>query len=410
MWIARFLKAASGLTLALAAATGCSRGDAPSADARALETVQVTAAAVRIAAIERSVDVVGTLYGEEETTIASKVSGRVIAVLHDVGDRVPAGRPLVKMDPTDFELGVRQRELAVQESLAKLGLTAMPPASFDLDSVPTVQRSRLQADNARSRYERGKLLHDEKPPLLSDQDYADLKTAWEVARSDYDVAVLTARSLLAEARSRGADLAIAQQRLADTVVLAPLDDGGAQDTYAVAQRLVSAGEYVTDGKPLMHLIDDQPIKARAAIAERFLSQVKVGQKARVRVEAEATDHWGAVSRINPRVDAASRTFEVEVLVPNPDRSLRPGAFGRVSVFTHTDEQTTLVPVAAVTSFAGVTRVYVLRDGKAAEHRVTTGPVHGDMVEITPGLPAGAQVITSNQARLFDGTPVTLTPP
>src|SRR5436190_292591 len=79
---------------------------------------------------------------------------------------------------------------AMEETLAKLGLKELPSKDFDVTKVPTVVKARLQAENADARYNRGKKLFEAQPPLMSEQDFADLETALRVARSTYDVELL----------------------------------------------------------------------------------------------------------------------------------------------------------------------------------------------------------------------------
>src|SRR5204863_6415050 len=136
--------------------------------------------------LQRYVEVVGTLWGDEDATISNKVPGKVIAIYADIGDRVASGEPLAQLLKADYELDRNQKQSALQESLAKLGLRELPTGDLDVNAIPAVRRAKLQADNAESRYNRGKQLHDETPPLLSDQDFADLRLAWEVAKSGYD--------------------------------------------------------------------------------------------------------------------------------------------------------------------------------------------------------------------------------
>src|SRR5688500_12939465 len=166
------------LTLAI---TGCSKPE----DARAgagptTAPATVTTAPVKVDSAQRTVDVPGTLYGDEEATISAKVSGRVVAVYHDVGDRVKPGQPLAHIQTRDYELARSQRQLAVRESLSKLGLTAFPEGDFNAEQIPTVRKAKLEAQNAEARFNRGRQLYEQQPPRLSEQEYADLRTAWEV--------------------------------------------------------------------------------------------------------------------------------------------------------------------------------------------------------------------------------------
>ncbi|HEV2296685.1 MAG TPA: efflux RND transporter periplasmic adaptor subunit [Tepidisphaeraceae bacterium] len=417
------------MALALAGVAGCSDetearpgGAGGAGGGQQREPIPVTLAPVVTRPVQRSVNVVGTLYGDEEATISAKVPGRITTILKDVGDRCGPGEPLAQIEKMDYELARAQHRMAVQESLAKLGLSEFPAGEFDPANVPLVERAKLQAHNAQAKFRRGEQLFKEPTPLISEQDFADLKTAYDVARSDYDVQLLTARSILAEAATRRSELDLAEQRLADTTVRAPAADEtessavdaatthAAAGRYAVAQRFVSVGEYVREGTPMFRLVASDPIKFRAKVPERFVSQVRVGQKARVTVEAYADVFEGVVARINPAVDLASRTFEVEVIVPNSDGRLQPGAFARGSILTITDENVVFVPKQAVVTFAGVSKVFTVADGKAVDHTVRPTDVEIDAhVEIAQGLDPGGEVVVEGAARLAGGAPVIVTP-
>src|SRR5688572_1772074 len=132
--------------------TACERkSQAAGAGARTPSTVPVTLAPVKVLPVQRTVDVVGTLFGEEETVVSAKVPGRIIALYKDVGDVVAPGEPLVQLKQNDYQLAVTRAQLLMEESLSKLGLTELPPKDYDVTKVPTVVRARLQAENAEAR-------------------------------------------------------------------------------------------------------------------------------------------------------------------------------------------------------------------------------------------------------------------
>ncbi len=382
------------------------------------EPVPVTLTAVRTESVERIVEVVGSLHGDEEATLSAKVPGRIMRVLVDVGDRVDPGQPLVEIDPTDYQLAVDQRTMATREALAALGLSQPPPDDFDLLAIATVERAKFQAANAGARFERARQLFTQDPPLISEQDYADLETAFEVAKRDYDVAQLEAQSQLALVRTRQSELDAAQQRLADTIIRAPsyysiaTNPPATQATtsslkpLAITQRRVSVGEYVSEGAPMMNVVADDPIKFRAAVPERFIASLATGQTAHIRVEGYPQAFNGTISRINPAIDPASRTFEIEAIVPNPQRLLRPGAFARGGVVHGEDPQVPFVPSGAIVSFAGTDRVFSVEDGKAREHLIRQGVRRDGHVAIINGLDAREVIVTGNE-RLANGDPVTV---
>src|SRR5262249_38684942 len=163
--------------------------------------------------------------------------------------------------------------------------------------------------------------------------------------------------------------------LRDTVVTAPKPTkaipGCEQDsTYAVSQRSVAEGALVRPGAELFRLVIDQTLKLRVPIPERHSPDVKLGQNVNVVTAAYQTPFTGVVSRINPTIDPTTRTFEVEVRIPNPKRELKPGGFAKASIITQVHSQAMTVPLEAVVTFAGIVKIFVIENGKAKEVQVT----------------------------------------
>jgi multidrug efflux pump subunit AcrA (membrane-fusion protein) len=431
------------LPLALALLpVACSKpeGNTSGAAAGEREAVPVTVRPVTVRAAQRSVEVTGTLFGEEDAIMSNKIPGKVIAIYKDVGDRVAPGEELAQLLRNDYELARNQRQSALQEVLARLGTDKVPPEEFDVSKLPGVSRARLQAENARARYERGRQLHERTPPLISDQDIADLQTAFDVAQQGYEVELLTGRGLVGEARTRQAELAIAEQALRDTTIRAPRPftgnapagdgdndnspapatapaaekvpapgDAPTQGTFAVAARYVSVGELLSPISRMFRLVDDDPLKLRAPVREQYVGEMRVGQRALVKVDAYDREFVGEVARISPQVDPASRTFQIEVVIPNAEGLLRPGGFARARVETRQQPDVVFVPRDAVVTFAGVNKVFTVKEGKAQEIAVEVGPRQGADVEVIKGLKGADSVIVSGANRVATGVPVVVNP-
>src|SRR5688500_19683420 len=88
---------------------GCSDDSSKAKPAEAGEAVTVVVVPARSDAVQRSVDVVGTLYGQEDVTISNKVPGKVIAIYKDVGDRVAPGEPLDQLLQNDYQLSLNEK-------------------------------------------------------------------------------------------------------------------------------------------------------------------------------------------------------------------------------------------------------------------------------------------------------------
>src|SRR5258706_7689391 len=187
----------------------------------ALPPVPVILKPATTSEVQRAIEVNGTLWADEDVIISNKINGKVIGIYKDVGDHAEAGEPLAQLLKNDYELDRNQKEAALQETLTKLGLKEIPTKDFDVSTLPTVRRAKLQADNAESRFNRGKQLHDNNPPLISDQDFTDLQSAWDVAKTAFEVEVISARGLISEAKTKQAALPIANQALDDTTIPPP---------------------------------------------------------------------------------------------------------------------------------------------------------------------------------------------
>ena len=391
--------------LALCALAACSKNPAPAPGeaTRVPAPVPVLLRAVKTDPVQLEVLVNGTLWGDEDVALASKVAGRVQSVEKDVGDRVASGELLARIDPLDYALAVEQKELAVKESLARIGLKELPGPGFDPAEVPVVKRARLLAENAESKFKRTEQLFQQQPPRVTIQDHDDAQTEAAVARSNHDVELLAARAIVDEARTRAADLAVARQHLADTEVRAPAASGGPTRTWSVAARQISAGEYVREASPLFRVVDEARLKLRAPVPERFANEIAVGQKALVTLESSREEFSGAVTRINPQVDPQSRSFEVEILLPNERGLLHPGAFARARIQTRLDPRVVFVPQESLVSFAGVNKVFVVEDGKARAIEVVLGERQGDWIAVTKGLAGSESVVISGNTKLATGT-------
>ena len=383
--------------------------------------VTVTSAVPR--SVERRVRTVGTLNGFEEIDISSLVDGNVRRVVCDVGDVIAPGDVLLEIDDTDFQLTVREHARALELELSRLGLEKIPDASFTPASLPSVQRARLVERNAAAILERNKGLADRS--VITRDDYEKAELNLETARLDTQQRVIDAEQTLAAVRHREAVLEIADKRLRDTRICAPAItvrtppgvEGAATMTYTVAERFVSEGEIVRAAPPmkLFRLVVDSVLKLRAAVPERYEAQVKRGQEVILAVESLPRRRIiGRVSRVNPTVDTANRTFEVEVWVPNEERLLKAGSFATASILVGADADAVTVPEEGIVRYAGVTKIFTVVDSTAHAVAVELGTrleIPGEdgvarrWVEVSGAVSPGTLVVTTGHSQLSDGAAV-----
>ena len=379
------------------------------ADEPATTVVHVTTGTVQTRTVLRTVDVVGTLYGYEEVVISANVEGRVARLMVDVADRVPAGAQLAEIDPTNYVLAVRQAQRALDVELARVGRDAVPPKDFNVESLPMIREALSRLNLARLVEQRAQQLSKSKAVTAQELEAAtaDLQSS----QATYDNQLLQAHAAIATLLLRAEDLDSARQQLQDTVILAPVPENpipyatGAT-IYAVSARNVSEGTFARVGSEVFKLVIDDALRLRVAVPERHLGEIAVGQSAEVKTSAYNEPFLGQVTRINPVIEANTRTFEVEILLDNSTHRLKPGGFAKAKIITSENDTAITVPLESVTTFAGVTKIFLVENDQAVEVQVKLGQQDIDWVEIvSPSISPGATVVTSGQSALSQGTAV-----
>jgi multidrug efflux pump subunit AcrA (membrane-fusion protein) len=339
-------------------------------------------------------------------------------VYHDLGDRIGPGELLLELDDYEYRLAVEQARAAYEAELRRLKLTALPELGADLEQIVARVDTVIEA-KANLGYAEAELKREEKLIGVAGaaQAYDTAVNRLAVAKARLQLAETDARVMLANARRLKAALDDAERRLADTKLTAPnppewkqwLELLGPSKTplqYAVAQKMVSAGEMV-QSMPVTNcfrLVIDHLLKLTVAVPEKHALDVAVGQKVEVRVEAYGDRVFeGVIARINPTIDVTSRTFSIIIYIRNGDGELKAGGFATAEIITR-NEDIVVVPPEALVQFAGVNKVFVVEGTQAKVVEVRVGARDKQWIEVL-GLPVGAKVITSGQTQLIDGSPI-----
>ncbi len=260
-----------------------------------------------------------------------------------------------------------------------------------------MQNARAGFDLAESEFNRIKSLLAQR--VVSQSEYDQRRTQMEASRQQYEAAKNAAAQQFQSLQAARARVALARKALADTVVRAPF-------TGAVAERLVSVGDYVTRGTKVAVVVRTNPLRVKLTVPEQFVSAVSAGQPVNFQVDAYPDRTFvGTVQYVSPSLQAEQRALTIEAVVPNPKGELKPGLFATARIEQQDRTPGVLVPSSAVQTVAGTSRVFVVKGDTVEERIVTTGQALGDLVEISRGLHAGERVATKNLGQLVDGARV-----
>jgi membrane fusion protein (multidrug efflux system) len=169
---------------------------------------------------------------------------------------------------------------------------------------------------------------------------------------------------------------------------------------------VHVGEFIATNAPDVEIVVDDPLRLTVTVPERFSSSLRIGLPVALEVDSRPGERFPAfVSRIAADVDPRTRTIAAEATVPNPERRLKPGQFARAALDLGA-RAAVLVPRAALLTFSGTNRVFVVGEDGIVESRVViTGRDLGEEVVIVEGVSAGERLATSHLERLGSGVRV-----
>lgn len=312
----------------------------------------VETATVRTEDIEISIDAVGTLRADRVVEITPARAGFVREIRLREGTQVEEGEVLVVLDDVDLRARVDVARASVADA-------------------------EVQERNASRQYGRVRELLGQ--GVAAQQQHDDLKAALDRAVAALGVA--------------RANLAFAEAELDESVVRAPF--GG-----ILGRRQVDLGAFVTEGAPIVTLVDLDPIEIVFAVPERHLTAVGTGRPVTVRVVSHAGRSFaGTVTFVDPQVDPVNRTVMMKAVLPNTELALRPGQFASVTLELDRHPQAPVVPEEAVVPDGEQAIVYVVRDGVAEARPITTGVRLPGRVEVVTGLSPGERVVLTGHEKL-----------
>lgn len=346
------------LSLLLLAA-GCDRSHASE---EVVEETQEPIVAVKTVSVElhpvpRELVLTGSLVADKSSDLAANASGRVLATHVERGQTVRAGDPIAKLDARVAKYSAKAAKAQSKVAKAQLELAA------------------LECDRA------DKLL-----------------ASGTISQTEYDRTMsqcATSRSSVSAAESNAA---LASVAAGDSTIRAPF-------AGIIGERFIEVGEYVQPPTRVVSLYSIDPIRVSIAVPEAEANRIAVGQKVTFSVAARGDERFEAEVRyVSPALREGTRDLVVEAVTPNPEQTLHPGMFATVRVRVGEQELPT-VPESAVHRDERRALVWVVRQGRAIETLVRTGPSKDGRVAILAGLERDDRVVVDPPETLVDGSRV-----
>jgi len=176
----------------------------------------------------------------------------------------------------------------------------------------------------------------------------------------------------------------------------------------VAERKIKVGNMVLPNQATFRVTSLDPLLAVLHVPERQIGKLRVGQLAKLGVDAVRDKEFvGKLTRISPVVDPATGTVKVTVEMHDPSRQMKPGMFARLNIIYDVRKSTMLVPKDAIMAEDKESAVYVVKDSLALRQIVETGYVNTTHIEVLSGLAPQDTVVTTGKGSLKDSSRVEL---
>lgn len=323
----------------------------------ALAGIELTYAVAEITELVPSLEVPAEVMPDPDRValVGSRVSGRIVDVLVNVGDPVRAGQPLVVLESVEVGTAVADYGAAV-----------------------------ARAAVARSAAERAARLYEDR--IVAERRLEEAQGDLRTAEADETAAATRLRAYgLTVPPSPGSELGRVTLR-------SPI-------AGSVISRTASVGQWVEPAEQLAEVMNLDELWLLGAVYERDIRHVEVGQPVLVDVRAYPGEVFpGTVDLVEATLEASSRSATIRVVLPNPDQRLKPGMFATARVtgtHAHEPEQLLAIPTAAVQEVDGHTSVFVrIEEGVFVLQRVHLGEQAGERVEVLNGLSPGDEVVVA----------------
>jgi len=284
----------------------------------------------------------------KEAAIPARVSGIVLEIKAEEGDRVGKGQVLLQIEDDEYRHRLAQAE--------------------------------IEMDKQQARFERMEKMFAQK--LVSTEEYDSLRSELQAAEATRDLAAF---------------------ELSHTHVTAPFSG-------RVILRSVEEGRTVSNGTALFTMADLSRLLARVHVPAREFRNIRVGQQVILHSDSSRETLEGRISLISPVIDPDSGTIKVTVEILDYPDTVRPGDFVEVRIQTDRHESTILVPKTAVVTEKGEQVAYVAEGERALRRPVAVGFQDDAQAEILSGIIEGDLVVVQGQRSLKDGQPVKILEP
>lgn len=323
----------------------------------------------------------GYVVAQRKAAVASKVTGRLVSISVEEGNRVKKGDIIARLENEDVSASKEQAEANLKVGRANL------------------EQAKAELQDATLNYRRQKELLEK--GFISKLEYDTSETRYKKA----DAAVAGAEAAV---KADAAALRSADVFLEYTFIRAPFDAVVLTKNADIGDIVTPLGAAANAKAAVVTIADMSSLLVEVDVSESNLQKVKLGQPCEIQLDALPESRFpGEVHMIVPTADRTKATFLVKVRFTEKDIRILPEMSAKVAFLQRPVTPEEQKPRTAVNPSSIINRgnkniVFIVKEDRAVETLVKTGERLGDMIEVTEGIKQGDRIIAKPSEKLKNG--------
>lgn len=324
----------------------------------------------------------GYVVAQRKAAVASKVTGRLISITVEEGDRVRRGDIIAELENEDSAAALKQAAANLEVARAD------------------VEQAQAEQHDAKINLERQK--------ELVAKDYVS-RLEYDAAEARHKKALAAVASAGAAVRAYGAAYRGAEVALGYTFIRAPFDAVVLTKDADIGDIVTPIGAAASAKAAVVTIADMNSLLVEADVSESNIKQVKTGEPCEIQLDAFPDLRFrGEVHMVVPTADRTKASVMIKVKFLDKDKRILPEMSAKVAFLERSLNPAELRPRTAVNADSVITRngqkyVFLILDNVSVKRPVTTGERFGEMIEILDGVKAGDRIILEPTDRIRDKT-------
>lgn len=402
--IRSFFPAAAGIVISFAVIAGCSAKPVMTEEAAAAEEpVRKTVKTVKVGQVKiaEPLEQVADVLPSVQIDVFAETSAEVVEILKQRGDWVEAGETVVRLKQDDARLALEAAELALRSAQLSYSTGDETIANQKKELANQVAKLEQQVKETQENF--NFMRHEYDLGNVTDRELEKAETQLEMLKADLELLKDRQKAMEAQLTFETYEIQLEQAQIQYEQAKRQLDRFTIKAPISglLTELPLEMAMTAQPGMKALQVVQTDPVIIKAELTQDFYERVQGKSELSFYVPGTMELTSAKISFLSPVMNAAAKSYTLELEVPNPDQVLKPGMKAQVLLSDEEDEIVTAIPTSSIVREGSETYVFVLKGDTVERRAVTLGRLNGTMQEVLSGVEAGEDLVISGQHQLTD---------